>query len=355
MKKISAFLITVLAMTLASNSAFAAIKYTETIPSTVKIMTYQNNSQGYNSQGSGFFISSDGFVLTNFHVIANEALTQPEDNIEIWTIADEYSQPTPKYLAKIIAYDANLDLAIIAPDKEIDSNGEIIATPLTNFSTDTYEDLADNNPLIGDELSILGFPAASLNTTITLTTGTVSGFSMLSSFVKDLTEDWIYEIQTDAIINPGNSGGPVLNSDERVVGIASAISTTGQGGNYGYIISKDIIYLWFQELAKKGIMNADYITQVFGNDYTQISTEDSSKLDQTDVQIFNDVETKSKNSQAIKYLKDNQIIGGYSDGSFKPSNSINRAELLKILVEGIGNRPDETKYKNCFPDVKNEG
>lgn len=67
--------------------------------------------------------------------------------------------------------------------------------------------------------------------------------------------------------------------------------------------------------------------------------------------IFNDVDVQTSNSTAISYLKDKGIISGYSDGSFKPENSLNRAELLKILVEGKGYSPDANVYKDCFPDV----
>lgn len=354
MKKITSFLTLILCLSVFTNTASASIKYQETINSVVKVISYGENTETY-TQGSGFFISWDGFILTNFHVIANDAGTEPNKYTEIWTIENEYSTPEAKYMAEVVAYDANLDLAIIAPAYEINADGTVAETYIaTSYKTDNYVDLADYNPIIGDNLNILGFPASSLNKTITLTTGIVSGFSMLSSFIPDLTEDWVYEIQTDATINPGNSGGPAFNNDERVVGIATEISVDGQGGNYGYIISNDIIYLWFQELGKQGIMNNDYISEVFGNDYVNVDTTDSEKLDETNTQIFTDVDPTSQNSQAIKYLKDNKIIGGYNDGSFKSSNSINRAELLKILVEGIGNQPDETKYKNCFPDVKNE-
>lgn len=70
--------------------------------------------------------------------------------------------------------------------------------------------------------------------------------------------------------------------------------------------------------------------------------------------IFNDVNSYTSNAEAISYLKDNGIISGYPDGSFKPTNYLNRAELLKILVEGMGYTPDETSYGNCFPDVSND-
>lgn len=69
---------------------------------------------------------------------------------------------------------------------------------------------------------------------------------------------------------------------------------------------------------------------------------------------FSDVDQSHKNLNAIEYLQSNGIINGYSDGTFKPELEINRAELLKILVEGVGITPDPLQYKDCFTDVKSE-
>lgn len=62
----------------------------------------------------------------------------------------------------------------------------------------------------------------------------------------------------------------------------------------------------------------------------------------------------NKNQTAIEYLYNNKVISGYPDGTFKPSNTINRAELLKILVGGKGIQPTVEEYNNCFPDIKEE-
>ena len=67
--------------------------------------------------------------------------------------------------------------------------------------------------------------------------------------------------------------------------------------------------------------------------------------------IFIDISSDNKNANAISYLKKSNVINGYSDGSFKPENTVNRAELLKIL---IGNKYDTTGSSNCFQDVKDE-
>ncbi len=61
-----------------------------------------------------------------------------------------------------------------------------------------------------------------------------------------------------------------------------------------------------------------------------------------------------KNQTAIEYLVEKGVINGYPDKTFKPNNDVNRAELLKILIEGKGVTPDAEKYKNCFPDVKTQ-
>jgi|GEM_PF-4391263 len=58
-----------------------------------------------------------------------------------------------------------------------------------------------------------------------------------------------------------------------------------------------------------------------------------------------------KNEDAINYLYGKKIISGYLDSTYKPNNPINRAELLKILVEAKFGTPDSTVYKNCFTDV----
>jgi hypothetical protein len=72
------------------------------------------------------------------------------------------------------------------------------------------------------------------------------------------------------------------------------------------------------------------------------------------VDIFTDVSSTHKNAKAIAYLKQKGIIGGYEDGSFKPDNLLNRAELLKILVTALDVTPHELTNSFCFTDVKNE-
>lgn len=60
------------------------------------------------------------------------------------------------------------------------------------------------------------------------------------------------------------------------------------------------------------------------------------------------------NENAIQYLLDTGVVSGYLDGSFKPGNTINRAELMKILTEAQGPTPNPDNYNSCFPDVNDE-
>jgi uncharacterized protein YkwD len=69
---------------------------------------------------------------------------------------------------------------------------------------------------------------------------------------------------------------------------------------------------------------------------------------------FSDVSSFHENKTAIDYLEVHNVIQGYTDGTFRPENNINRAEMMKILIEGLNIDLDQNKYNNCFPDVKDE-
>ncbi|MBU1992952.1 MAG: S-layer homology domain-containing protein [Patescibacteria group bacterium] len=68
--------------------------------------------------------------------------------------------------------------------------------------------------------------------------------------------------------------------------------------------------------------------------------------------IFKDVKSTHPNATAILYFRDTKVIGGYKDGTFKPDNEVNRAEYLKMLIAALGGIDGD--YGNCFTDVQNE-
>ena len=162
------------------------------------------------SLGSGFIISRDGYILTNNHVISEseEIFVSLSDNEE--------------YKASIVGKDDNTDIALI----KIDSNRE-------NFPVAV---LGDSNSLeIGDWVIAIGNPFGFGHT---LTQGIVSAKARVIG-----AGPYDNFIQTDAAINPGNSGWPLINMDGQVIGINTAIVSSGQGIGFAIPINmaKDIL------------------------------------------------------------------------------------------------------------------
>lgn len=345
MKKVISILLSVFVVFSFSGAGVLAFENPNTVSSTVLVLVdYGNEEYGW---GSGFVISGDGLILTNAHVVLNHETLLPAEQIAICVIDDEKTEPLCLFTANVLASDEWLDLALLNPAYFLDSEGNEFGdaiTPETFLDIGTpYVDFADELPSLGDEITILGFPGASGSTTVVLTQGIVSAFT-------PLYEDIIYSFTTDATINPGNSGGPVFNADEKVVGVAQAISINEIGGTYGYVIANETILLWFLSLVEEGLLNEDFVLDIFSNDSVDvIQNYDIDNFE--DVEIFSDVQAGDANSAAILYLKNNGIVNGYPDGSYKPTNPLNRAELLKILIEGKGISPDPSTYANCFPDV----
>ncbi|GBC98799.1 Putative serine protease HtrA [bacterium HR17] len=152
--------------------------------------------------GSGFFFRSDGYVLTNFHVVANA------DTIRIG--ADERSE----FPARLVGFDPLLDVAVVKVEAP---HRRFTALPLGD--SDRIEKgewvMAVGNPFGLDKTVTVGVVSAKGREFEEL-----DGRPAVSSF-----------IQTDAAINPGNSGGPLLNLQGEVIGINTFI--LGQGGNIG--------------------------------------------------------------------------------------------------------------------------
>jgi serine protease Do len=150
------------------------------------------------SLGTGFIIDSEGFILTNNHVV--------ENTDEIKVKFDDGKE----FEAKIVGRDPKTDLALI----RIDTDGKLEALPL-----------GDSEKLeVGDWVVAIGNPFGLGNT---VTAGIVSAkYRNIGAGAYDNF------IQTDASINPGSSGGPLLNTSGEVIGINSAIFSRS-GGNIG--------------------------------------------------------------------------------------------------------------------------
>ena len=174
----------------------AADIYEQNVNSTVGITisaeTTSRYGYGYTYQasGSGFIISEDGYILTNYHVIEGYSTV---------TVAT-YDGKT--YEAKVIGYDQSNDIAVL----QIDADG---LKPVT---------LGDSSKMrVGDTVLAIGNPLGEL--TFSLTKGIVSAMSRNVTVESGTTMNLI---QTDCAINSGNSGGALFNMNGEVIGITNA-------------------------------------------------------------------------------------------------------------------------------------
>jgi S1-C subfamily serine protease len=168
--------------------------------------------------GSGTFISSDGQILTNAHVV----LSDKSYTVEALTISPTFNadeKPVPAYYAKVIQADEGLDLAILRITQDI--NGNPIDTNSLNFPAVTLGDSDSLN--LGDKLTILGYPGIG-GDTITLTSGEVAGFTAESPYGNRAY------IKTSATIAGGNSGGLASNDAGELVGIPTQLGSGKETG-----------------------------------------------------------------------------------------------------------------------------
>ncbi len=184
---------------------------------------FQGYTQNYKAHflGSGFIISSNGYILTNYHVVKNAT------DINVTLNTNEI------YKAKIIGYDPEVDIALLKINPK---------RPLPTL------ELGDSNKMqIGQWVLAVGNPfglSGTVTSGIISAKGRVIGEGPFDHF-----------IQTDAAINPGNSGGPLVNMDGKVIGMNTAIIASGQG--IGFAIPSDTIkdelsYLMKGEVPKRG-------------------------------------------------------------------------------------------------------
>lgn len=155
----------------------------------------ERRSQGL---GSGFIISSDGYILTNEHVI------DAADEVKVTVSGYDNAFP-----AKVVGTDKELDLAIL----KIDAPKPLPTAKLGNSDATR----------VGEWVVAIGNPYG-LDHTVTVGVVSAKGRPVP-------VQDRIYKnlLQTDAAINPGNSGGPLLNLNGEVIGINTAVNAAGQG------------------------------------------------------------------------------------------------------------------------------
>lgn len=161
--------------------------------------------------GSGTILSPYGMILTNAHVASpasqGDAGSEP-DALAVGIIVSEDKPAVPSYLARVMAVDGFLDLAVIQIVSTV--NGTAIDPNSLNLP---YVQLGNSDSVhVGDGINIFGFPAIGGNT-ITFTKGTISGFSSEEQLGD---RAWI---KTDATISGGNSGGLAADNNGNIIGV----------------------------------------------------------------------------------------------------------------------------------------
>lgn len=193
-------------------------------------LTYQNFFGQTSSQavsGSGFIITEDGYILTNYHVISYAA----QGNYAITVMTYDGTS----YTAKIVGVDSSNDIAVLKID----------ATELTPVTFGDSDEMS-----VGDTVYAVGNPLGELQ--FTMTTGHVSALDR--TITTDEGSVPINMFQIDAAVNSGNSGGPVYNDAGQVIGIVTAkYSSTGVEGLGFAIPINDAVNL-ANELMENGVV-----------------------------------------------------------------------------------------------------
>ena len=182
--------------------------------------------------GTGVVISSEGYLVTNAHV-----LEDCNGEIYIATINDVDDTTKVKYFAELLKIDTALDIALLKISKTI--NGDAVNNNFEYFDMVSSQDL-----MLGDSVEIWGYPTSrgtgSYSLNINLTKGTISGFEQDAGYKRG----WLV---TDADITYGNSGGAALDTHGRLIGMPTFGVTEGASW-IGYLRTTDVILDWVGDI-----------------------------------------------------------------------------------------------------------
>lgn len=169
--------------------------------------TIEMEEKSMATSGTGFFITRDGYIVTNYHVIENAR----DGNIKVSGIDEDYSK---SYKAQVEISDKQNDLAIL---RIVDS----AYTPIANIPYAFRFTTSD----VGEDCFVLGYPLIStMGKEIKLTNGIISS--------KTGYESSIAQYQISAPVQPGNSGGPLFDKSGNVIGIVQAKHTEAENAGY---------------------------------------------------------------------------------------------------------------------------
>ena len=216
-------------------------------PSVVSINSLSNQGE---DTGSGFFLESNGTILTNNHVVEGAVLSQGKITVNLTN--------GKSYPATVVGRDAAYDLAVLKI--------EVTDAPALPLGDSDKVQVGDNVIAIGSPLGLAG----------TVTTGIISAKNRAVTSGNGTGESsFINALQTDAAINPGNSGGPLVDITGSVIGINSAIASLGssfgsQAGSIGlgFAIPINQARKTAEQLIKTGTATYPIVGMLLDQSYT---------------------------------------------------------------------------------------
>ncbi|MDP2104122.1 MAG: trypsin-like peptidase domain-containing protein [Candidatus Gracilibacteria bacterium] len=173
--------------------------------------------------GTGFFITKDGLILTNKHVVSDQTAS--------YTVITATGE---EYIGKVLLFDPKMDLAIL---QAYTTDGKKLSDRIpVSFIEDT------DSVEVGDFVIAIGNALAEFKNTVTF--GVVSALGRTIEAGDNMTQGTELLtglIQTDAAINPGNSGGPLVNLDGKVIAINTAIAANASGLGFALPVSTKLV------------------------------------------------------------------------------------------------------------------
>ena len=181
------------------------------IRTTTSVLSFFGGQQEATGEGSGVIYSSDGYIITNYHVIKDAISSRTGSKIEVFVD----SLDSESYIASVVGYNISSDLAVIKIDAK-------------NLTAAEFTDSKELK--VGQYVITIGNPGG-LEFMDSVTYGVVSGLDRVVSESSS-----VQLIQTDAAINPGNSGGALVNTKGQLVGINSSKIVSEEFEGMGFAI-----------------------------------------------------------------------------------------------------------------------
>ena len=207
-----------------SGEKSAQSAYEKVSDSTVAILTFEDkisSEENAEGQGTGIIVSSDGYIVTNSHVIGDSKTAYKYQII---------NNDGKKYTANVVGYDTRTDLAVLK---------------IKGKDLKPVHFVKKSHLQVGEDIIAVGNPGG-LDFQNSLTKGIVSAKD------RTLDDSTVSYIQTDAAVNPGNSGGPLCNLYGEVIGITTAKINSATYEGMGFAIPTDTVETIVNNIIKYG-------------------------------------------------------------------------------------------------------